>query len=156
MIYKNRLIELRENKNLKQYELAKILNIYKGVYNEYETEYIIIPIKHLNTLANYFHVSIDYLFELTDTSNYPNNSSNIDNTISGNRIKAFRKDNKITQEKLANILNVSRTTIAEYERGTNVIATPFLYDICKRYNYSADYLLGKIDTLPKKQNKKTS
>ena len=52
---------------------------------------------------------------------------------------------KITQDKLAQKLNVSRTTITEYERGTNIIATPFLYTICKDYNLSADYLLGKID-----------
>jgi len=56
------------------------------------------------------------------------------------------KENKLTQEKLASILNVSRTTITEYERGTNIIATPFLYTICKNYNISADYLLGKINT----------
>ena len=61
MIYKKKLIELREEKELKQYEIANILGIYKGLYNQYETEYEIIPIKHLNTLCNYFHVSFDYL-----------------------------------------------------------------------------------------------
>ena len=36
--------------------------------------------------------------------------------------------------------------ITEYERGTNIIATPFLYEICKTYLISADYLLGKTDS----------
>ncbi len=61
------------------------------------------------------------------------------------RLKEFRKENKLTQVKLAEILNIANGTIAEYERGTNIIATPFLYTICKNYNISADYLLGKID-----------
>ena len=69
----------------------------------------------------------------------------INKDISKERLKKFRKDNNLTQEKLAKILNISRTTITEYERGTNFIATPFLYTISSKFNISADYLLGKID-----------
>lgn len=145
MIYNKKLIELRENSNLKQYEIANILNIYKGLYNQYETEYEIIPIKHLNTLCNYFNVSFDYIFGFTNKKNYKNSIDEIDKTKSGNRIKEFRKENKITQEKLANELNMARSALANYERGRNVIATPFLYSISSKYLISADYLLGKID-----------
>ena len=145
MIYSERLVELRENNYIKQYDIANILNIHKGAYNQYETEHVIIPIKHLNTLCNYFDVSIDYIFGFTKDKNYKNYKKIIDKNIAGNNLKYFRKENKITQDKLAKELNVSRTTITEYERGTNLIATPFLYDICKKYNISADYLLGKID-----------
>ena len=38
------------------------------------------------------------------------------------------------------------STISKIENGHNIIATPFLYQICKKYNISADYLLGKIDS----------
>lgn len=145
MIYSARIVELRENRGLKQYEVANLLNIYKGVYNEYEKEYVIIPIKHLVSLCYYFKVSLDYIFELTDIPNYIDCKQNIDKVLSGDRLKLFRKENKLTQDKLAKILNISRTTIAEYERGTNLIATPFLYTICKKYNISADYLLGRTD-----------
>ena len=64
----------------------------------------------------------------------------------GTRLKEFRKENKITQDKLASILNTNQSVIANYERGRTIIATPFLYTICKKYNISADYLLGKINT----------
>lgn len=147
MIYNNRLIELRESKELKQYDVAKILNIYKGVYNQYEREYVIIPIKHLNTLANYFGVSIDYLFNLTDELNYNDSKEEIDSVVVGQRLKEFRKTHKLTQERLASKLNIARSALANYERGRNIIATPFLYMICKEYHVSADYLLGKIDEL---------
>ena len=89
---------------------------------------------------------MDYLFEFTSISFYKNSKEKINKVLSGERLRNFRKDNKITQDKLAAVLNVSRSTIAEYERGTNLIATPFLYTICKKYNISADYLLGKIDS----------
>ena len=116
-----------------------------GQYSHYEKEEIFIPIKHLNTFANYYYVSIYYLFNFIVSFDYSLSKNFIDKPLSGMRLKAFRKENKLTQDKLAKILNVSRSTIAEYERGTNIIATPFLYTICRKYNISADYLLGKID-----------
>ena len=146
MLYKKRLIDLRESKNLIHDDMAKILNIDKSVYGKYEREYIIIPIKHLNTLCNFFNVSFDYIFSLTNKKVYENKNNNIDKNLSGKRLKEFRKNNKLTQDKLAKILNISRTTITEYERGTNIIATPFLYTISLKYNISTDYLLGKINT----------
>ena len=146
MMYNNKLIKLREEKNLKQYELANILNIYKGLYNQYEKEYEIIPIKHLNTLCNYFNVSFDYIFGFTNDLNYPNMSKEIDTKKSGTRLKELRKEHKITQTILSDELNCSYGTIAGYEIGRYLIATPFLYTICKKYHISADYLLGKIDS----------
>lgn len=151
MIYKKQLIELREAHNLKQYELADILGIYKGLYNQYETEYEIIPIKHLNTLCNYFHTSFDYMFGFDDIKNSLNLNEEIDMKKSGIRLKEFRKAKKITQSDLAKELNCSYGTIAGYEIGRYVIATPFLYQICKKYRTSADYLLGKKD-FPKDLN----
>ena len=53
MIYATKLKELREEKNMSQINLAKILNIDNSLLAKYEKEYEIIPIKHLNTLCNY-------------------------------------------------------------------------------------------------------
>ncbi|MCI9281068.1 MAG: helix-turn-helix transcriptional regulator [Bacilli bacterium] len=50
------------------------------------------------------------------------------------------------QEKLANEINTNKSVICSYEKGKRIIPTPFLYEICKKYNISADYLLGKIDS----------
>lgn len=62
MLYKDRLKRLREEKELTQAFLAELLNIHEFVYGQYEREYTIMPIRHLNTLSNYFNVSVDYLF----------------------------------------------------------------------------------------------
>lgn len=146
MIYSNKLKEIRLENNLSQKDLAKILKIERGTYSQYETENIIIPIKHLNTICNYFKVSLDYIFNLTNKKNYIDYKEEINKITSGIRLKEFRKDHKITQVKLSEITNSSQSTFADYERGKNLIATPFLYEICKKYYISADYLLGKINT----------
>ena len=144
-MYKERLNNLREEKNLKQKELAKLINTDRSVYGRYENEYQIMPIKHLNTLANFFNVSLDYIFGFTNDKNYQKIGKEIDKNNMGKNLKDLRKENKITKNKLADLLKTSQSTIADYERGKNYIPTPFLYTICKKYNISADYLLGKID-----------
>lgn len=144
MNYSKILKMLRENRNLTNIEMGKLLNISDSMYSRYEKQNQIIPIKHLDTLCNYFNVSMDYLFEFTDIKNYKNSDSiNLEKSV--NRLKEFRKENKITQINLAKMLNVANGTIANYECGRNFIATPFLYEICSKYKISADYLLGKID-----------
>ena len=144
MEYNNRLLELRTCINLTQEDIAKILKISRTTYKDYELQTSIIPIKHLVTLSKYFDVSIDYLFEFTKLVQYEN-VKDVDKIEAGKRLKEFRKENKLTQQKLASILNTTFSSIAFNEKGRNLIATPFLYTICKKYNISADYLLGKID-----------
>jgi len=145
MHYGIKIKNLRIENNLTQESIANILNIAKQTYNHYELQENIIPIKHLNTLSNYYNVSIDYIFGLTNIKTYLKYRKDVDYLKAGNRLKEFRKENKLTQVKLAEILNTTFSSIAFNEKGRNLIATPFLYTICKNYGISADYLLGKID-----------
>ena len=145
-MYSERLKFIREENNYTQKNLAKILKIDQSVYSHYETEYNIIPIKHLNTICNLFNISFDYLFNFTKNGNYSNTNYNeINKTESGKRLKEFRKNNKLTLKALAQILNTTDGTLAGYESGRYIIATPFLYTICQKYKISADYLLGITD-----------
>ena len=147
MDYKIRLLELRSDLNLTQEEIAKVLKISRSTYKDYELQTSIIPIKHLVTLSDFYHVSIDYILGLTSTQQYKQ-TYEVDKIKAGQRLKEFRKEHKLTQVKLANILNTTFSSIAFNEKGRNLIATPFLYTICSKYYISADYLLGKVD-MPK-------
>ena len=144
MNYGEKLKELREEKNLKIHDISYLLGFDKDTYGKYEREYTTIPIKHLLSLCNYYNVSIDYIFNFTNKKQYDKLKSNTTYS-SGSRLKELRKENKLTQTKLAKILGCSYGTIAGYERERYLIATPFLYTICKKYHISADYLLGRID-----------
>ena len=143
MNYNSKILELRNINNLTQDDIANILNISRSTYKDYELQISIIPIKHLITLSDYFNVSIDYLLGLTDIKQYKN-VLKADKIVAGIRLKEFRNENKLTQVKLASILNTTFSSIAFNEKGRNYIATPFLYTICSKYHISADYLLGKI------------
>ncbi len=143
--YGERIKELREKENVSQRELGEAIGLTRSSINQFEQQYDIIPIKRLNQIANYFDVSIDYLLGLTSIKNYAFNRKEIDLELSSKRLKAFRKSIKITQERLANKLNCSVSVILHHENKRTVIGTPFLYELCKKYNISADYMLGIID-----------
>lgn len=94
---------------------------------------------------------LDYIFEFTNKKTYDEINTNISKEPIN--LKKFRKSINLTQDKLAKALNTTQAVIANYERGRNLIGTPFLYDICKKYNISADYILGRIDYIPDWCNK---
>lgn len=145
MFYGERLKYLREEAKLKQEDIAKILDINLKTYSLYETETFVIPCKHLILLAEYYDVALDYLFNFINIKQYNNAKKEFDVSLFRTRFKNFRKENKLTQNRISNLLNTTNTVISDYEVGRRLIATPFLYTICKKYNISADYLLGKID-----------
>ena len=62
-MYLKRLKELREDNDLNQTEIADILGIRQTVYSRYERGYQNIPLEHLVKLADYYDVSLDYIFE---------------------------------------------------------------------------------------------
>ena len=139
-----KLIESREDFNLKQKDIAKILNITQQTYSLWENGSKIIPLKHLNSLYNYYNVSMDYMLGLSNKNSFNNGKYNIDKKIIGMRLKEFRKEKNITQEELASSLNTTHSTISAYESGKTTILTAFAYEICKRYNISMDYLCARI------------
>ena len=145
MDYGKQLFNLRDRQGLTNVEMANLLKISDSLYSRYEKEEQTIPIKHLNTLCNYFNVSLDYIFNLNNIKSYKNERQKINYKSQQLRLKELRKKYKLTQAKLAETINIASSTISDYEIFEKPIATPFLYDICKKYNISADYLLGKID-----------
>ncbi|MBR2389002.1 MAG: helix-turn-helix domain-containing protein [Clostridia bacterium] len=58
------------------------------------------------------------------------------------RLKNLRKQNKITQEKLAAIIGVERSSIGKYESSTTIPSNETLIKIAQFFNVSTDYLLG--------------
>lgn len=60
------LRDLREDNDLKQYQIAKLLNIKQNTYSQYENEKREIPIDLLWKLADFYKTSIDYIVGRTN------------------------------------------------------------------------------------------
>jgi len=57
----------------------------------------------------------------------------------GKRLKAIREAHNLTQENLAEKLNMSSMSLSKVERGLNFISPNLLEKLCKFYNVEPDY-----------------
>ena len=71
---RTRIKSLREDSDLTQKDLSKYLNITQVAYSYYELNKRSIPLDLLSKLADFYHVSVDYLLYRTDIPYpYPKN-----------------------------------------------------------------------------------
>ena len=61
MGYQRRLRDLREDHDKTQQEIADVLGTSQTMYARYERGANELPVRHLIKLAEYYHVSTDYL-----------------------------------------------------------------------------------------------
>ena len=72
IMYENRLRQLREDKDLKQKDLAAYLQVHQTTYSDYELGTLNIPVPVLHKLSDFYGVSIDFLLCRTNTKTpYP-------------------------------------------------------------------------------------
>lgn len=62
----------------------------------------------------------------------------------GSKLKQLRLENKMTQEELSNILNVSRATVGRYENNERFPDKDTLEKIADFFNVSLDFLFERI------------
>lgn len=63
----------------------------------------------------------------------------------GNRLKELRTSKKMTQDDMANLLNIKRQTYSAYERGISFPDINSVSYMADFFNVSVDYILGKTD-----------
>ena len=74
MEYQRRLRDLREDHDKTQQEIADVLGTSQTMYARYERGANELPVRHLIKLAEYYHVSTDYLLKgIEPTGNVENN-----------------------------------------------------------------------------------
>lgn len=141
---KENLVEIREDHNFTQEDIAKILNTSQSNYSRWENGVEIIPLKKLNTLCNYFNLSMDYILGLSK-DNHSIIKNELDKKAIGQNLKKFRIENDLTQTELADFLKTTQSTISAYEAGKTMILTSFLIQIVKKYNITIDKICNKIN-----------
>lgn len=69
----------------------------------------------------------------------------------GERLRLARKKAKLSQEKVAEKLNIARSNISKYEHNKLEPNIHTIKQFCKLYGITADYLLGIEETATKEQ-----
>lgn len=69
MKIETKLKDLREDRDLKQREIAKLIKTTQSYYSQLENGQKIITVDRLIKLAKFYNVSTDYILGLTDSKN---------------------------------------------------------------------------------------
>jgi transcriptional regulator with XRE-family HTH domain len=69
--YNEILRDLREDRDLKQKDVAEILEMKQQQYSNYERGLRELPLSHLKTLCAFYNVSADYILGLPNNMPYP-------------------------------------------------------------------------------------
>ena len=146
--FSERLRFLREKAEMKQVDMCKIFNMPKTTYNSYELGTREPDFDTALKIADYFNVSIDYLFGKSDTSNYQkykNDEMHKPNKKFSLRMKEFRQKHNFTQLYLAEIIGTTKEVIDNYENGSTAPDIAIIEKLSRIFNLSSDYLLGLTD-----------
>ena len=140
----NRLRELQRAEKLTQQELADIAEVSKRTIQNWEDGTSNIKPEKAEKLADYFGVSVGYLL------GYDDNDIN-----QMNRLKELRKEKGLTQTDLAELLEVTKLTIHNWENGVSSIKSDRLKKLCEIFDVDVPYLLG-YDTVKNETSLKAS
>ena len=142
-IFFKRIHDLRVDNDLKQKDIAHILNVNVNTYPHLESGMYEIPIDMVDRLTKIYNCSLDYLTGLSNVRGSFTKKYNPEEIYI--RLKKLRKNLNLSQIEIGNILGFGQMNYSRYERGIILIPFSKLYLIAKNFNISLDYLMGKTD-----------
>ena len=144
-MFENNLRWCREELEMTQTELGYIFGVSDSAVRSWETAHDSMPLTKLIKFCNLYDYSLDFVCGLTKKNikygKFETNKEKI-----GKKLKELRTNLNLSQQALADECKISQTTYSGYETGHYLINTTNLYYICKTYNISMDYLVGRTNT----------
>ena len=135
--FQERLQELLVENDLSRLQLAKSLNISSTTINGYFNNDYYPKIEIAINMANYFNCSLDFLFGLSDVSDFSNRNNNTFFDNLNNLIKSSKTSIAQTMKNL----KMSEYNYYRWRDGL-LPKTVNLIDLAKYFDVSVEYLLG--------------
>lgn len=139
----NKVKEIRNELELSQEDIAKVLNVKRGTYASWECGSDVIPTRQIYKLAEYFKLSIDYLLEISNQGHMVYHGSDINLSDVGNNICNLRKKSNLSQKAFAESIGINQSTLWAYEKGKTLITLSSLISLAKEYNVTIDSILNR-------------
>lgn len=143
-MYDNNLRFCREELGMTQKELGYVFGVTDSAVRSWETAHDTIPLPKLIKFCNMYNFSLDFAVGL-NRKNIEYGKFKTDKVKIGKKLKELRKSLNLSQQELADDCKISQTTYSGYETGHYLISTHNLYYICKTYNISMDYIVGRTN-----------
>ena len=140
----NNLKDCREELEMTQKELGFVFGVSKNTVSGWENGHDSMPFNKLIRFCNLYDYSMDYVVGFIRRNIKYDKIKTNKNKI-GKKLKELRSELKISQTILAEECGISQSTYSSYERGEYLINTLTIYAICKKYNISMDYIVGRTN-----------
>ena len=144
--YTDILQELREDKDLRQLDIANVLGCTRQNYAKIETSKSLLSIEQLVKLSNFYKLTVDYLLGISDKREPIIANKNFNYASMVERISNIRKENNYTQLFIAaEVLNITQSMYSRLENCIHSIDILSLMKLADLYKVSVSYLLGLED-----------
>lgn len=140
---KNNLKYCREELEMTQQELGYVFGVSGSTVAGWENDHDTMPLNKLVKFSNMYKYSLDFIVGISRTNQYK--EIKLDKKKIGNNLKTIRHKLNLSQQQIADECMISQTAYSNYETGLNLITTMNAYAICKTYNISLDYLVGRTN-----------
>ena len=127
-----------------QKELGYIFGVSDSAVRSWETAHGFIPLSKLIKFCNTYDYSLDFVCGLKNR-NEKYGKFETDKIKISKKLKELRKSMHLSQQALADECKISQTTYSGYETGHYLISSNNLYYICKTYNISMDWIVGRTN-----------
>jgi transcriptional regulator with XRE-family HTH domain len=145
-IFSERLKKLRQDHNLFQLELSKILSSTPEMISMIERQKCGISVCLFLKIADYFGVSADWILGRNENQFvYPQNTSANYRDFLNQRFREIRYKRKIKQEEAAKIMDVNRSFISHIEQNKSEISIEKLILAADFFDVSIDWFCGRTD-----------
>lgn len=141
-MFENNLRWCREELEMTQAELGYIFGVSDSAVRSWETAHDSIPLPKLIKFCNMYDFSLDFVCGLV-RENIKYGKFETDKIKIGKKLKELRTKLNLSQQALSDECKISQTTYSGYETGHYLINTSNLYYICKTYNISMDWIVGR-------------
>ena len=144
IMFDNNIRYCREELEMTQTELGYIFGVSDSAVRSWETAHDSIPLPKLIKFCNMYDYSLDFVCGLI-RNNIKYGKFTTDKIKISKKLKELRNKLGISQQKLSDDCKISQTTYSGYETGNYLINTVNLYYICKTYNVSMDWIVGRTN-----------
>lgn len=141
----NNLKTAREELEMTQAELGFVFGVSQSTVAGWENNIDIIPFNKLVRFCNLYDYSLDFICGFTRRNTKYNKTIKIDKKKIGLKLKEVRTKLKLSQQKFADKCGFYKSTYGNYEVGRYLIKTMTIYTICKTYNISMDWIVGRTN-----------
>ena len=138
----NNLKYCREELEMTQEELGYVFGVSKNTVSGWENAHDTMPFNKLIKFCNMYDYSLDFVCGLI-RKNIKYGKFETDKVKISKKLKELRTKLNLSQQALADNCNFSQATYSTYETGKYLINTITIYTICKTYNVSMDWIVGR-------------